>query len=65
MLHLKNYRNNNGNIVLKCRLKYLQTCLNASIEAAKEKYYQNTVNKLNEYPEKFKSILVSNKSFLK
>ena len=42
----KNYRNNRGNIDLKCRLKYLQTCLNASIEVAKEKYYHNTVNKL-------------------
>ena len=42
----KNYRNNRGNIDLKCRLKYLQTCLNASIEVAKEKYYRNTVNKL-------------------
>ena len=42
----KNYRNNKGNIDLKCRLKYLQTCLNASIEVAKEKYYHNTVNKL-------------------
>ena len=31
---------------MKCHLKYLQTCLNASIEVAKEKYYQNTVNKL-------------------
>ena len=43
---LKNYRNNSSNIPLKCHLKYLQTCLNASIEVAKEKYYQNTVNKL-------------------
>ena len=42
----KNYRNNSSNIALKCRLKYLQTCLNASIEVAKEKYYHNTVNKL-------------------
>ena len=42
----KNYRNNNSNIALKCRLKYLQPCLNASTEAAKEKYYHNTVNKL-------------------
>ena len=31
---------------MKCRLKDLQTCLNASIEAAKEKYCHNTVNKL-------------------
>ena len=43
---LKNYRNNSSNILLKCHLKYLQTCLNASIEVAKEKYYHNTVNKL-------------------
>ena len=35
-----------SNVDLKCRLKYLQTCLNASIEVAKEKYYRNTVNKL-------------------
>ena len=42
----KNYHNNSSNIALKCRLKYLQTCLNASIEVAKEKYYHNTVNKL-------------------
>ena len=42
----KNYRNNGGNIDLKCRLKYLQACLNASIEIAKEKYFHNTVNKL-------------------
>ena len=42
----KNYFNNISNIALKCRLKYLQTCLNASIEVAKEKYYHNTVNKL-------------------
>ena len=32
----KNYSNNTSNIDLKCRLKYLQTCLNASIEVAKE-----------------------------
>ena len=41
----KNYRNNSSNTDLKCRLKYLQTCLNISIEVAKEKYYYNTVNK--------------------
>ena len=41
-----NYRNNSSNVDLKCRLKYLQTCLNVSIEVAKEKYYRNTVNKL-------------------
>ena len=33
----KNYRNNSSNIALKCCLKYLQTCLNASTEVAKEK----------------------------
>ena len=33
----KNYHNNSSNIALKCRLKYLQTCLNASTEVAKEK----------------------------
>ena len=42
----KNYRNNSTNIDLKCRLKYLQACLNASIEVSKEKYYHNIVNKL-------------------
>ena len=31
---------------MKCRLKYIQACLNAGIEAAKEKCYHNTVNKL-------------------
>ena len=41
----KSYRNNSSNIDLKCRLKYCQACLNASIEVAKEKYH-NTVNKL-------------------
>ena len=45
MLHFKNYRNSATNIDLKCRLKYLQACLNASVEVAKEKYH-NTVNKL-------------------
>ena len=40
----KNYFNNSSNIALKCPLKYLQTCLNASIEVVKEKYH-NTVNK--------------------
>ena len=34
----KNYCNNSSNISLKCRLKYLQICLNASLEVAKEKY---------------------------
>ena len=42
----KNYCNNSSNIALKCCLKYLQICLNASIEVAEEKYYHNTVNKL-------------------
>ena len=42
----RNCRNNSSNIDLKCRLKYLQACLNASVEVAKEKYYHNTVNKL-------------------
>ena len=41
----RNCRNNSSNIDLKCRLKYLQACLNASVEVAKEKYH-NTVNKL-------------------
>ena len=41
-----NYCNNSSNVDLKCHLKHLQTCLNASIEVAKEKYYRNTVNKL-------------------
>ena len=41
----KNYRNNSSNIDLKCRLKYLQACLNISIKVRKEKYYHNTVNK--------------------
>ena len=40
----KNYRHNSSNIALKCCLKYLQTCMNASIEVAKEKY--DTLNKL-------------------
>ena len=31
---------------MKCHLKYLQTCLNASIEVDKEKYYHNTENDL-------------------
>ena len=42
----KNCRNNTSNIDLKCRLKYCQACLNASIAIAKEKYYHETVNKL-------------------
>ena len=31
---------------MKCRLKYLQAYLNASIKVAREKYHHNTVNKL-------------------
>ena len=31
---------------MKYCLKYLQACLNASTEVAKEKYYHNTANKL-------------------
>ena len=42
----KNYCNCSRKIDLKCRLKYLQACLNASIEVATEKYYHNTVNNL-------------------
>ena len=42
----KNYRNNSSSIDLKCRFKYLQPCLNASIEIAQERYYHNTLNKL-------------------
>ena len=42
----KNYCNNSSNTDLKCRLKYLQACLNASNEVARAKYYHNTVNKL-------------------
>ena len=41
----KNYCNNSSNIDLKCRLKCLQACPNASIEVAKEKHH-NTANKL-------------------
>ena len=42
----KSYRNNSSDIASKCRFKYLQTCLNASIDVTKEKHYHNTVNKL-------------------
>ena len=42
----KNCRNDTSNIDLKCRLKYCQACLNASVAIAKEKYYHETVNKL-------------------
>ena len=45
MLHLKIIVTS-SHIHLKGRLKYLQTCLNASIKVATEKYYHNTVNKL-------------------
>ena len=34
---------NSSNIDLKSRLKYLQACLNVSIEVAKEKYYRKIV----------------------
>ena len=60
----KNYRNNRGNIDLKCRLKYLQTCLNASIEVAKEKYYHNTVNKLMNTQKNYKAYWSLLKIFL-
>ena len=43
----KTYRDNSGNIALKCRLKYLQTCLNAFIEVAKEKYHKRTSKLIN------------------
>ena len=43
----KTYRDNSGNIALKCRLKYLQTCLNAFIEVAKEKYHNRTSKLIN------------------
>ena len=35
----KNHCNSSSNIDLDCRLKYLQACLNAFIEVAKEKYH--------------------------
>ena len=60
----KNYRNNKGNIDLKCRLKYLQTCLNASIEVAKEKYYHNTVNKVMNTQKNYKAYWSLLKIFL-
>ena len=41
----KNYLNDSSKIDLKCRLKYLQACVNAFTEVAKEKYH-NTVNTL-------------------
>ena len=50
----KNDRKNSSNIALKCRLKYLQTCLNASIEVDKEKFYHNTVNKVMNTPKNSK-----------
>ena len=50
----KNDRNNSSNIALKCRLKYLQACLNASIEVDKEKFYHNTVNKVMNAPKNSK-----------
>ena len=51
---VKDYRNNSSNIDLKCRLKYPQSCLNVSIDVAKEKYYHNTVNKLINTPKNSK-----------
>ena len=50
-------------VTLIC-LKYLQACLNASIEVSKEKYY-NAVNKLINTKKNSESILVSIKNFLK
>ena len=61
----KNYRNNSNNIDLKCCLEYLQACLDASIEVAKEKYYHNTVNNLINIQKNYKSILFSIKTLLK
>ena len=49
----KTYRDNSGNIALKCRLKYLQNCLNAFIEVAKEKYHKR-INKLINTQKNFK-----------
>ena len=40
----KSYRNNSSKIDLKCRLKYFESCVNAFIEVAEEKYYHNTIN---------------------
>ena len=60
----KNYCNKSSNIDLKSCLKYLQACLNASIEVSKEKYY-NAVNKLINTKKNSESILVSIKNFLK
>ena len=43
----KRYRNNSGNVDLQGCFKYIYASLNALLEAAKEKYYHNAVNKLN------------------
>ena len=40
----KNYHNNSNNFDLKGGLKYLWPCLKASIKAAKENYYDKTIN---------------------
>ena len=39
---------------MKCRLKYLEACLNTSVEVVKKKYYHNTVNKLINTQKNFK-----------
>ena len=39
---------------MKSCLKYLEACLNASVEVAKKKYYHNTVNKLINTQKNFK-----------
>ena len=49
---------------MKCRLKYLEACLNASIEVAKEKYYHNTINKLANVQKSFKVYWFLLKPFL-
>ena len=51
---IKKYRVDSSHIDLKCRLKYLQSCLNTSIEVAKENYYYNTVNKLMDNQKNYK-----------
>ena len=42
----QNYPTDSSNNDWNYLLKYLQACLNASIEVPKEKYYHNTTNKL-------------------
>ena len=49
---------------MKCRLKYLEACLNASIEVAKEKHYHNTINKLANVQKSFKVYWLLLKPFL-